>query len=146
MAPTRTTKRTAQAVTMTRSVAPAVGLVEVAAGDGESEVTPSVPACAFPHEMRGDRCPVAVFNAPDAWRTNIAVGRNQRPLSFERGVLAVFSERDAEIVRAASRGNAYVEANPRLADEPFVCKKCYPSTRWYSQSAYDRHTSRRHSG
>lgn len=149
MTTNRTTKRTAQAVTMTRNAAAPVALVpdepEVVGDDG-GDLAPVVPPCAFPFEMRGDRCPVAVFNAPDAWNTTIAGGdRGQHSLQFARGVLAVFSESDAAKVRKASRGNAYVEANPRLADEPLICSKCFPKTRWYSQNAYERHMSRFHS-
>jgi hypothetical protein len=141
-----TTTRSRTAVTMRREAASGVepeGGAEAAAGAS----APAAPPCAFPLEMDHGRCPVAVFNAPDAPNTRIAHSdrRGARPTQFRRGLLAVFTEREADIVRNAARGNNYVEANPRLGDEPLICDDCYPKTRWYSQNAYQRHVRRFHS-
>lgn len=147
MSNTRTTTRSARAVTMT--VGPAASGVEPADGSGPAvgEESPTAAPCAFPLEAARGRCPVAVFNAPDAPNTRIAhsARRGARPLRFERGLLAVFSEQEADIVRAAARGGNYVEANPRLGDEPLVCDDCRPKTRWYSQNTFQRHVRRFHS-
>jgi len=150
MPSTRTTTRTAKAVTMTR--VPAASGVEVAEAAQDAagelpELPPPAPECAFPLEMIAGRCPVAVFNAPDAPNTRIAhsARRGARPLRFERGLLAVFSEQEADIVREAARGGNYVEANPRLGDEPLICDDCRPKTRWYSQNTFQRHVRRFHS-
>lgn len=108
---------------------------------------PEPARCAFPREMRGDRCPVAVFNCPTSpnERISVASGPGGETLRFLRGLLAVFEEREAPIVRRANPGgNTYIEANPRLADNPLVCTTCYPPTRWYSQEAYQRHTTFAH--
>lgn len=103
--------------------------------------------CSFPLEKRGGRCPVAVFNSPNSPNERIAVvaGLGAETLKFERGLLAVFEDEDAGVVRGANPGGStYIEANPRLADDPLICKICYPQTRWYSQDAYTRHTTFAH--
>lgn len=106
------------------------------------------PACAFPFEAdRKGRCPVAVFNAPDAWNERIAFDAADRmhPLEFTRGVLAVFDEGDAELVRTCNpAGRTYVEADPKFGPSPLICSACYPNSRWYSTAAYQRHYRRRH--
>lgn len=145
-----TTKRTPRAVTMTRQAASGVEAAEVAGGPaeaGDESPVPAAPPCAFPLEMRDGRCPVAVFNAPDAPNTRIAhsARRGAHPIRFVRGLLALFLEQEADLVRTGARGGNYVEANPRLGDEPLVCADCHPQTRWYSQNAYQRHVRRFHS-
>lgn len=110
------------------------------------------PECEFPHDIRKGRCPVAVFNAPgDICSMNESLafpeseGRNA--LKFDRGTLAVFTEEDAAVVRAAGKnGLLYVEANPKFGAEPLVCDTCYPKTRWYSPTAYQRHMKRHGNG
>ena len=121
----------------------------VAESDGEDDVLPVAPAaCAFPLEVQGGRCPVAVFNSPNSPNEKIAWSsqKHVRPLAFERGLLAVFADRDAQLVRNANPGGkTYLEADLRLGDNPFICSDCFPRTRWYSAPAYQRHMRFAHS-
>lgn len=103
--------------------------------------------CAFPLEMRDGKCPVAVFNSapPASPNERIAYAKGHvKPLAFLKGLLAVFTEREAAIVRQANPGNAYIEGNPKLGDEPLICDACFPKTRWYSAEAFKRHTNVAH--
>lgn len=106
------------------------------------------PECAFPLEKdRKGRCPVTVFNAPDAWNERISFPSSERTdaLEFQRGVMPVFWEEDASLVRANNPGQrTYVEADPKFGRSPLICDACYPTTRWYSTVAYQRHYRRRH--
>jgi hypothetical protein len=123
--------------------------------DGEGDDTtsspepaqPAVAPCAFPLEMKDGRCPVAVFNSPTSPRERISTSSKswKTPLQFADGLLAVFREEDADVVRRASRGSTYLEADPRVF-EPFRCKACRPVTRWYSTDAFERHMRFKHSG
>jgi hypothetical protein len=113
---------------------------------------PPEPECAFPREILKGRCPVAVFNSPGdtcsmGERVKVSSEQRSHPARFVRGVLAVFSEGDAESVRDASqRGRLYVEADSRFGADPLICSACYPNTRWYSTAAYQRHMKRHGNG
>lgn len=129
---------------------PAARTVIVAKKEGSAvgpEIKEAVVPCAFPREMRDGRCPVAVFNSPASPNERI-VGRDSKkhakPLQFMKGLLALFTERDADIVRRANPAGAYIEANPKLSDEPLICDACFPKSRWYSAEAYRRHTNIAH--
>lgn len=143
----------ARETTNRRTTATPVAAVEGIPLDSEPDAVVAVepesepePVCAFPLEVRQGRCPVAVFNSPRSPNERIAYAKGHvKPLKFLRGLLAVFEQREADIVRGSNPGGStYIEANPRVADEPFICKTCYPPTRWYSQQAYDQHTTFAH--
>lgn len=108
------------------------------------------PVVRFPLEKRrGGLAPIAVFNSPTSPRERLAfperVGR--RPIAFDgNGLLLLYDEEDAEIVRNNNPGGrTYVEGDPRLEHNPFVCDDCFPKSRWYSQSAFQRHMKFKHS-
>jgi hypothetical protein len=129
-------------------VAPLEVLVELEEEAAEPVPAPEPePEVRFPFEGSKGQDPVAVFNSPDSPNENLAFPKSDRrgPLRFSRGVLAVFTEDDAEVVRAANpAGKVYVEADPRLSHSPLICATCYPRTRWYSTVAYERHMRRAH--
>jgi hypothetical protein len=118
----------------------------------EVPAPPPEPECDFPFEMKKGRCPVAVFNAPGdtcSMNENLSFAKSEyrHPLRFDRGVLAVFDEGDAQIVRDANPGGrVYVEGDPRFGADPLKCTGCYPKTRWYSTAAYERHMKRHGNG
>lgn len=134
-----------------KTIAPQDVLLE---GSDEGELLPLVvpeaeePECRFPLEVVNGRCPVAVFNSPKSPNERIAYAKGHvNPLRFERGVLAVFEEKHADIVRKANPGGkTYFEADPKLAHDPLICKTCYPKTRWYSTRAFEQHMEFAHSG
>jgi hypothetical protein len=133
----------------------ALDVLPVSEGDWEGPLPappPDEPECAFPREILKGRCPVAVFNSPGdtcsmGERVKVSSEQRAHPVKFVRGVMAVFSEGDAEGVRAASQnGRLYIEADPRFGAGPLMCSACYPHTRWYSAAAYQRHMKRHGNG
>lgn len=99
------------------------------------------PECAFADLWRG-KCPTAVFNAPNSPNERIAFSRKEggHALRFVRGMLAVFSEGDASVVRRASPGGrVYIESDPKFRDEPLWCDDCRPKTPWFSKEAFRQH-------
>jgi hypothetical protein len=105
----------------------------------------------FPYEQKNGRDPVAVFNThgDTSWNERLVLSANSggMALQFHRGLLAVWSEEDAEYVRQASmNGRLYREAEDRFSASPIVCTECYPPTRWYSQDVYVTHNRQKHQG
>jgi hypothetical protein len=128
-------------------------LPEIEMAEAEEIPAPAPePECDFPLEIKKGRCPVTVFNSPGDIcsmneRVNFPATEKRNPSQFERGVLPVFTEDDAENVRAASAGGRlYVEADPRFGARPLYCTTCFPKTRWYSALAYERHMKRHGNG
>ena len=122
-------------------------------GEGDDTTSPEPeeivvpePSCPFPVALFGGRCPVAVFNAPTSPRERISTSKKswKAPLMYVDGLLGVFREEDADVVRRANRGHTYIEADPRVAHDPFKCKACKPITYWFSTEAFERHMRFKH--
>lgn len=126
--------------------APAVAPPSEGVASEPAEVKAAAVPCAFPLEMRDGKCPVAVFHSPNSPNERISYAKGHvKPLAFVKGLLAVFTEREAAIVRQANPGGStYLEGDPVLGNKPLVCKTCAHPTRWYDSDAYTRHTTFAH--